>query len=82
MSPGSGLFAEDICMNEINSLEYGTLKLPYELLNKKFRASQKSVEEQNHFFNKEYILIKEKLHNNTNGNSIKIQDVFFFIFIK
>lgn len=78
MSPVDELYTEDICMNEINSLEYETLKLPYELLNKKFRVSQKSVEEQKHFFNKEFISIEKNFSNNTNNKPIKLPDVYFF----
>lgn len=33
--------------NEVTSLEYSLLKVPYELLNKKFRATQKIIEKNN-----------------------------------
>lgn len=78
-----GVYTGNTCieMNEVNSLEYGTLKLPYELLNKKFRASQKTVDEQNHFFKKELTLIEEKLHNKSNKDvPIKLRDVSLFNF--
>lgn len=33
-------------VNEVTALEYSTLKVPYELLNKKFRAAQKLIDQQ------------------------------------
>ncbi|TKR96396.1 hypothetical protein L596_010415 [Steinernema carpocapsae] len=36
--------------NEVKSLEYSVLKIPYEILNKRFRSSQKEIDKLNHKF--------------------------------
>ncbi|KAH7726655.1 erythroblast macrophage protein EMP [Aphelenchoides avenae] len=37
---------------EVTALEYSQLKVPYELLNKKFRAAQKTIDQHNFYFKK------------------------------
>lgn len=38
--------------SEVTALEYSQLKVPYELLNKKFRAAQKTIDQHNYYFKK------------------------------
>ncbi|KAI1701880.1 macrophage erythroblast attacher [Ditylenchus destructor] len=52
-------------LNEVNCLEYGLLKVPYELLNKKFRASQKTIDQYNYFFKKDGAALENKLKSKT-----------------
>lgn len=40
----SGVLGESAEMSDIKALEHPTLKVPYEILNKKFRAAQKSMD--------------------------------------
>uniref|UniRef100_A0A914H4G8 E3 ubiquitin-protein transferase MAEA n=1 Tax=Globodera rostochiensis TaxID=31243 RepID=A0A914H4G8_GLORO len=47
--------------NELNCLEYGTLKVPYELMNKKFRATQRAIDQCNFHFQKEFSVVEQKL---------------------
>lgn len=47
-------------LNEINCLEYNLIKLPYEILNKKFRASQKSVDQYRFRLKREICNISDK----------------------
>ncbi|KAL3078761.1 hypothetical protein niasHS_014543 [Heterodera schachtii] len=47
--------------NELNCLEYSTLKIPYELLNKKFRVTQRAIDQCNFHFQKEFSIVEQKL---------------------
>uniref|UniRef100_A0A914KP22 E3 ubiquitin-protein transferase MAEA n=2 Tax=Meloidogyne TaxID=189290 RepID=A0A914KP22_MELIC len=51
--------------NELNCLEYGTLKIPYELLNKKFRCTQRVIDQCIFHFQKEFELLEQKLKGRT-----------------
>ncbi|VDK82025.1 unnamed protein product [Litomosoides sigmodontis] len=41
--------SEQLKPDEITALEYTSLKVPYELFNKRFRLSQKTIEKNNHY---------------------------------
>ncbi|KAF7637216.1 hypothetical protein Mgra_00003392 [Meloidogyne graminicola] len=47
--------------SELNCLEFGTLKIPYELMNKKFRCSQRIIDQCIFHFQKEFEILEQKL---------------------
>ncbi|KAK0423707.1 hypothetical protein QR680_008289 [Steinernema hermaphroditum] len=50
--------------NEVKALEYSTLKIPYEVFNKRFRSSQKEIDKLNHRYATLYNTIDAKLPKN------------------
>uniref|UniRef100_A0A1I7Z1L2 E3 ubiquitin-protein transferase MAEA n=1 Tax=Steinernema glaseri TaxID=37863 RepID=A0A1I7Z1L2_9BILA len=50
--------------NEVKALEYATLKIPYEVLNKRFRSTQKEIDKLNHRYATVYSAIDAKLPKN------------------
>lgn len=47
--------------DEITALEYTSLKVPYELFNKRFRSSQKTVEKNNHYLKESSDLVAKAM---------------------
>ncbi|KAL7071321.1 hypothetical protein ACQ4LE_009509 [Meloidogyne hapla] len=57
--------------SELNCLEYGTLKIPYELMNKKFRCTQRVIDQCIFHFQKEFELLERKLKGRTQPISLE-----------
>lgn len=60
--------------DEITSLEYGQLKVHYEILNKKFRAAQKTIDQHNFYFKRNSDAF-ENVIKKQGGSSIPIKSV-------
>lgn len=65
-------------INEVTCLEYGQLKIHYEILNKKFRAAQKTIDQHNFYFKRNSDTIDDifKRNNSTTG-LLPLQSVNF-----
>lgn len=57
-------------LNEINCLEHGSIKIPYEILNKKFRASQRNVDKYCFHSTNEISLLLKKLQEQKNNTPV------------
>ncbi|KAM3720860.1 E3 ubiquitin-protein transferase MAEA [Dirofilaria immitis] len=53
--------SEPLKPDEITALEYTSLKVPYELFNKRFRSSQKTMEKNNHFLKESADLVAKAM---------------------
>lgn len=61
--------------NEINSLEYGTIKIIYEALNKRYRHTQNQVKACNFRFKREMETLKTKIENSEESGSSASEDI-------
>jgi hypothetical protein len=62
-------------VNEVTCLEYGQLKVHYEILNKKFRAAQKVIDQHNFYFKRGYDVIDDTMKKANDSSSAPIKSV-------
>ncbi|CAG9536075.1 unnamed protein product [Cercopithifilaria johnstoni] len=63
--------SEQLKPDEITALEYTSLKVPYELFNKRFRSSQKTIEKNNHYLKESADLVAKAMRGDGNKTIYK-----------
>uniref|UniRef100_A0A0N5AP93 E3 ubiquitin-protein transferase MAEA n=1 Tax=Syphacia muris TaxID=451379 RepID=A0A0N5AP93_9BILA len=62
-------------VDEITALEYSALKVPYELLNKKFRIAQKAIERHNYRVKEAGAQLLQKFHDEKDGDVVPVKKI-------
>lgn len=62
-------------INEVTCLEYGQLKVHYEILNKKFRAAQKTIDQHNFYFKRNADTIEDAIKRTDPPTKLSVKSV-------
>jgi hypothetical protein len=68
-------------INEVTCLEYGQLKVDYEILNKKFRAAQKTIDQHNFYFKRNADTIEDIIKKANSADALPVKSVNVFLFL-